>query len=141
MPNTIARIVKTQAGTFAVDCHDGNGRIASEPSNKVTLTPVSGALAVSATTLQAGFYAVRTARLLAQGTPTNTEAKAGLRAVVAHPNSIYLGTRPIFGDMSRSGKSIKVSSGGWSPVSAYLGQKTGGNSSPLGWTIVYFDGQ
>lgn len=141
MPNTIARIVKTQAGTFAVNCHDGNGRIAGEPDNTVTLTPMStyAVGAGSATTLAPGFYSVRVARGLAAGTKTNSEGQNGLRALVAHPNSVYLGTSFETTRTGRSGKWVEVE--GSNGKTAYIGQREGGNSAPLGWAVVYFNGR
>lgn len=134
--NTIARIVKCAAGVFAVTCADGNGPKGAGEDNGVILTPVSEHAKVTPETLKPGVYLVRVNRLLAQGTADNESAEAGLRAVVAHPNSKWIGkdwNAVGIGSVSRTGTSAKVGTG-------YVGTRKGGESSPGGWTLVYYNG-
>jgi hypothetical protein len=140
MSFTIARLVKTLAGVFAVGCEDGNGPVGEGEDNRVSLIPVSEHAEAypDADTLASGWYLVRVNRLLAQGTIDNTGAAAGLRSVIAHPNSEYLGatiSASTFTKFGRDGRWVNVldTSG-----DAYMGSKIG--ASPGGWTIVYFDG-
>lgn len=135
MKNTVSRIVKTMAGVFAVICDDGNGPVGEGELNTISLAPVSGKLPSTAETLPAGWYLCRVARGLAFGATTNDEAQDALRALVAHPNSKYLGrTFPTFTKVGRDGRWANLNSDG----TQYVGVKNG--ASPLGWTLVYFNG-
>lgn len=122
---TISRFVSINDSIFAVNVDDGNGSNPASGSNGVTLTPIADGSNVDADTIQTGWYAVRTARML---------ASSDLRAVVSHPNSKFVGrklTARSFTRFSNTGRYANLGS-----ESVYVGEKKG--ASPLGWTLVHF---